>query len=1258
MRETLDFPNKDFIRKKSEIPRRLFAFLGNTIRSGGSKQPVSRDSWNLAPLTPEYLPLEHGPYVDALEAALSDGRILNIALSGNYGVGKSSILQELARRHDGRVVELSFSTLAPVDVLDLDDSVPKQATTPTNRIQQEIVKQLLYREEPGRTPGSRFERIERFRLLREIALSGVVGFAVALVFLLTTWSNQIVSVFTPVIDFGLWIHLIIMLLAVAIVLAVRRLSYGKIHVKQFTAGSATVTLDEKSVSYFDQYLDEIVHFFEVSKKQNIVIFEDIDRFNEAHIFETLRSLNGLLNAAPQIRSKIRFIYAIKDSIFDRALLQEQGRKLEQDMLGTRNAADAEIVRANRTKFFDLVIPVVPFITHRSARNLIAQLLGEIDHKIDSCLLDLAAQYVPDMRLLKNVRNEFIVFRDRIFAGHGAELNLSQTDLFAMMLYKSTHMAEFEAIRLGTSKIDILYQLGRTVVTSRIKEDEMDRRMLLRRVAQLNGAETRSAHLGKKLLDHMSRTAQAASIREENVSFTFRGAIQTPEDLTSPGFWRKFSSIDSGEAVILWNATYSENKAYYAATSHPLVFTREHLIAALGDSLDSERWDESLREDLNEQIAELSERVKFFRSADLGDLVMRSDAVLRHEGKDASFDEIARQLLTDGLAYQLVRAGYINRNFTLYTSTFHGDRVSTAATNFIIHHVERDVMDAYFPLTAGDVDAIVRERGREALKETALYNIAVLDHLLEADVDAADIMVRSLVTLGESQRRFLDAYLASGARRRKFAARLVQYTPRAFEYLIGHSDLDDESLYDLVDEALANLPKGAKYHSDEKVAAFLSENSASLSVMTSPETSRVQAESIAVLFGTAGVCLPLLTPLSEIMQHEFIDRSFYEISYENLRAAMGVSSSLALDSIAAANAKVYSHCLANLAAYLKAVAGVCPTVESPDRFGSIVEAVAYQADGVYLGEVIERAAKGCVVNDLDEVPAVAWVSLAKASRFPTSFHNTALYIASVGSIDEHLAMMLSRVGVISNAEEAGEDAKQALAITILSSSSVLSPELRAFLLTSLRLEDYLDVAEIPVEPGNLFATLRKLDLIADDVTSYDRIIGTDWPTREAFIHESPKFMDYVTPTQMRNDLEALFMSENVATSIKAAIVERSEDFTEGIGKGGLTHLARFAIANDQHVKEDVLSMMASLGVPAEYVVTLIEPHLLSIGLERLLSILKALGGEYLKLTAVGHDKPKLPNTAANRALLDCLKSHGIVNTYDPSCSPIRVNKKYK
>lgn len=96
--------------------------------------------WTLVPLTPEYLELEHSGYVKAINEALNNHKIRNIALSGNFGVGKSSILQKVAELRKDCVVVLSLSTLAPLRESNLDDSVPKQAATTTNRIQQEIVK--------------------------------------------------------------------------------------------------------------------------------------------------------------------------------------------------------------------------------------------------------------------------------------------------------------------------------------------------------------------------------------------------------------------------------------------------------------------------------------------------------------------------------------------------------------------------------------------------------------------------------------------------------------------------------------------------------------------------------------------------------------------------------------------------------------------------------------------------------------------------------------------------------------------------------------------------------------------------------------------------------------------------------------------------------------------------------------------------------------------------------------------------------------
>ena len=67
-------------------------------------------------------------------------------LSGGYGIGKSSILRQFASLLKGRCIEVSLSTLAPVNRRNPENEAVTSGDTTTNKIQREVVKQLLYRE--------------------------------------------------------------------------------------------------------------------------------------------------------------------------------------------------------------------------------------------------------------------------------------------------------------------------------------------------------------------------------------------------------------------------------------------------------------------------------------------------------------------------------------------------------------------------------------------------------------------------------------------------------------------------------------------------------------------------------------------------------------------------------------------------------------------------------------------------------------------------------------------------------------------------------------------------------------------------------------------------------------------------------------------------------------------------------------------------------------------------------------------------------
>jgi hypothetical protein len=1217
----------------------------------GSTRADEVADWNLEPLTPSYIAAEHAGYVAAIIKALKNPKIRNIALSGNYGVGKSSVLQKVSEllesepgRKRDRVVELSLSTLAPIERSTIDESIPVQATTPTNRIQQEIVKQLLYREEPKKSPGSRFRRIEWFNWRRELGVAVLGGFMAAVIFMIFGWGKTIVTTIAPLFDFGLYIYPILLILVAGAIFISRALLHGRVHIRQFSAGPASVTLDENSVSYFDQYLDEIVYFFETSKR-DVVIFEDIDRFNDSHIFETLRSLNTLLNASPQIEDPIRFIYAIKDSIFDRIGLETEGRKSDATIADLKDPAEAESVRANRTKFFDLVIPVVPFITHRSARNLTAQILRGIDHEVSNDLIDLAGRYVPDMRLLKNVRNEFVVFRDRIFSGDGQELELSETQLFAMMLYKSTHLADFELIRLGRSALDKLYEIYRKLIGANIRLIEREALATRQELARANSATARSARLGDRLIEQFDLMVRVMGLQPVNQQYLVGQVVKTAADLKGVAFWQEMATGSTG---VSWR-----NPNYGGSFS----FTRADVAKLVGDPLDVDAWETADRKALQAAQDEQTEQLKFLRSADMGELMKRPEFLVDFEGTAQSLESVAEKLLGRGLAFQLVRAGYIDRNFTQYTSTFHGDRVSPAATNFIILHVERDSMDEHFELTDDDVDSVIRERGRDALKEPALFNIAILDHLLRSDETAAALMVQSLARFDAEANRFLQSYLSSGEEQPRLLKALVKRAPKVLTYLISEVELDDAKRLDLVSHALASLVPNVSYGVDGDTSEYFGAHYLELPTLLSETLGSQQAKRIATIFADGGIRVPQLAPLAATVREAFIDEDLYEMNLANLKAAAGENASLALDALRSHNEKVYSKALRELAAYLDAIEGTAATNDDEAGFAHVLTDV-FESEPGLVDKVISGASPSSQIADLASVPEATWPPLARAHRFPTNFQNVNTYIAQLGPIDSDLASALKASEVISVDGSEAQTDRIALAQTILGSRDVLSSALRADLVASLELEEHLSVAGIAAEQGALFAHLLDKDLIADDDVTFAHLVATNWATREGILAASATTKDMVTPAFVGADLAPLLSSGRVAPGVKSAIVARASEFVATADRPGTAALAAFAVSSGAPIDLAVLEVMVMNGAAAKDVVALLQPHLSTIANDRLFTVLLALGGDFPQLRSVGRDKPKVRNTPGVVELLEHLKTLLIVKTFDPNEDPIKVNKRYK
>lgn len=767
------------------IPQGIDYFLSRLrgkLKNFEARYELRLQNKSFEALTPQYIESQHGVYLSKLFQAVEEPRhnkVRNIALAGSYGSGKSSILGRLAELLGRKAVTLSLLNLWRDGVDGEFGNKPEiNRRNEANLIQKEIVRQLLYSHRAKHNKDSRFRRIEPFNLPKTIAVSLVWGcFATFFIYIFGVVENvePLTKLFLELLgsphDAEDWSTFSLLWAMISIGIFLLLLLYqGRIHITQISAAGhgATISNTDKSTSYFDQYLDEIVYFFE-SQKVSVVIFEDIDRFNNHYIFEELRALNELLNGVRKSRP-VQFIYAVKDSIFDPE--PHDGK----ESISSTNSERAE----NRTKFFDLIIPVVPFITHQNARDLMKQNLGDMGHEISPQLVDLAAKHFPDMRLIKNIRNEYEVFYSQIISSN-EQLKLNGDLLFAMMMYKSVHMADFEKIKVGESALDKVYEAYRRIVNQNRRRltSEISTREL--RIRTLDSIENRVDELNEKLDAYARKAVQispphfngVASISIRPNRERLSGFLALTRD-----FWKETIEQQKPVEFTVWDTGNNSPSI--------LKFTYKNLTELLGLPRDINEWESFDKQVLTKQIEDFSTRRESLRSIDFRSLLEATEYTFVEQGEEQghTFSEYAKKQLSQ-LGYDLLEGGFITREYSDYTTQFYAVSLSATAKRFLTHHIDRGVPDYSFVLTHDDVQALIRERGEDILERHEMYNHDVLNTLFEKSMPEIRVLLGALCPLGVEERDFLVEYLKTSDYKITLVSRLVAYSSGLIPFLVEY-----------------------------------------------------------------------------------------------------------------------------------------------------------------------------------------------------------------------------------------------------------------------------------------------------------------------------------------------------------------------------------------------------------------------------------------------------------------------------------------
>lgn len=420
-------------------------------------------------LTPEVLDENNKIYTEALDYAFGNNDIKNIAITGIYGAGKSTVWNTYVRKRglnnvitvslgkyenyieddDDRQKEVSVTKLNGTDS-DVDEDLYGNENQKAggiydeNRVERQIINQILSQIDPKKIPLSKYcFKSNKSKLsihLHSLALISMICST-----LLWTTSDSFISLFNESYkNCGriVLIFLCTILLFVPLYYYLYIFFRGnkfKISKISFNGTEADMDDDNSDESVLDRDIKELVYLLE-SSGTKIVVFEDLDRYKNISIYTKLRELNFILNHYVKTngdKKTVRFIYMLKDGLF---------------------------FSKNRTKFFDFILPIVPIENSGISVYHLDKFLKEIGMGEEVPICAKIALYVDDMRLLKNIVNEYIVYSRIILSGNkNLEIDksleysyLNNDMLFALITLKNILPNEFELLQEGKGYIQAVF----------------------------------------------------------------------------------------------------------------------------------------------------------------------------------------------------------------------------------------------------------------------------------------------------------------------------------------------------------------------------------------------------------------------------------------------------------------------------------------------------------------------------------------------------------------------------------------------------------------------------------------------------------------------------------------------------------------------------------------------------------------------------------------------------------------------------------
>lgn len=714
-----------------------------------------------------------GYYTEALSWALENRKkqdIKNIALTGPYGSGKSSILKTFQKNYKEK--ELKFLNISLATFKEEKQKFESTGNAIQNNdanllrlIEISILQQIFYHEKDKNIPDSRFKKIRSYSQ-KQLIVTGIGYLLFSLSVYNFFYPNFVESIFKD-FDFGIRSQNIIHYLGFGIIFTgiffliyksvriISSITVNKLKIQNTEIGLG----DNLNKSILNHHLDEILYYFSV-RPYNVVIIEDLDRFQETEIFTKLREVNLLLNNSLKTKKKeIVFIYAVRDDMF----------------------TDKE-----RTKFFDFIIPVIPTINSSNSSEKLLEKKRFNNFNLSDSFIEDIAFVIDDMRLLHNICNEFSIYKKQL--GKNIEDIKFSEKLFAIITYKNIHPNDF--VRLSKNKGFLFKVLNskQKYVRDKIIVLENEIKELKEEIINLEGLFFENIRDVRKL--YILKTIEKL---DKFQSFVINENEITIEQLTTS---------ENFEYLIKDELKYNKwhNRSY--GDMYITIVNTDAKFIDIEKEVNSFKTYEKTEQEVNDlksgkinaiknKIQELEKEKANTRNFKIAEILQSTNEVLSFEELNNDLED-KKEKLNEDLIRLLVRNGYVAEDYLDYISIFHEGSITRSDHLFLINIKNKNRQE--FDYSLNKIQKISSKISPSDFATEYVLNYNLIDFLLTKPSkykNQIDSIFTALKNESETSIQFIKEFIENSENIEKFIKMICNHWVNIWNFFSENETYNDD-----------------------------------------------------------------------------------------------------------------------------------------------------------------------------------------------------------------------------------------------------------------------------------------------------------------------------------------------------------------------------------------------------------------------------------------------------------------------------------